>query len=134
MFEGKLTINRIGNIGEDKIILRVRDTNSTIPILEIEVSLEEFMRALTGLASVPCKGYLTSTDLLKYVGYARVVADEYMDKFNVLNAEEARSLIAKDFIEKYKGTDWKILDDGLSLKQEGDKYRYKVFRYVPMQV
>ena len=134
MFEGKLTITRIGIIGEDKISIKLKDSNSTIPVIEIEISLEELMRALTGLASVPCECYMTPTELLQYVGYARVVADEYMDKPNTFKVEELRELITKDFTLKYGGTDWRILDDGLTSKQEGDKYKYRIFKYVPHQI
>ena len=49
MKKGKLTICRHGIIDEDYISLQISDKNSSKPVIEAKISLENFMRALTNL-------------------------------------------------------------------------------------
>ena len=50
--KGLLSINRFGLIGEDVIRIKLRDANSRLEVLEIEVKPDDFARALMSVASV----------------------------------------------------------------------------------
>ena len=57
MKKGKLTICRHGIIDEDYISLQISDKNSSKPVIEAKISLENFMRALTNLSSVEMESH-----------------------------------------------------------------------------
>ena len=58
--EGKLTISRIG----DKIEIALEDRSSSIEFVRASVGLQDFTKALTGLALIPVEFELKGSELV----------------------------------------------------------------------
>ena len=93
--DGQITISRpqYGN-GTKKIVITIKDTNSVIDFIELEIDYVNFTEAITGLAYSECK---FETRLLDKVGKKRII-DNF--EFEMDNPKLSRS---KEFaIEKVK--------------------------------
>lgn len=65
--EGKITISRTSsNVEGEFISIQIRDKNSTLGIVDVEMSLEDFALALTGVSRMPAQ--LKVADSLENVG------------------------------------------------------------------
>ena len=52
---GKLTVSKPINGTETYINISLKDIDAGIDFVEVKISLEDFMQAITGLAMVPCE-------------------------------------------------------------------------------
>ena len=56
----KITISKVNsNRREDFISMRVKDENSSLVVVELEMSLKDFAEAITGLGNVHCVGEIS---------------------------------------------------------------------------
>ena len=135
MTQGKLTILRHGSIGEDNIVIRLEDEKSGCRVFELEISLENFTRAITNLSSQDCDFLLNIKDINKF-DKQKEVKTIYMDRPDYFcSQEEIRKEVLKNLQElKNNGEieqDWQIWTDGTNQQQNNpQKYHYCICRYV----
>lgn len=132
--KGRLTICRTtSNMRGDYITLRVKDDSSAIGIIELQVELEDMMKALTGLSEVGC-------DIVKVVNNKQVsnlgkllIADTVYCKkipFTLDGKESQKDEVLRDFREKYQGDGWELNYDGTSSRQDGREHHYHIRKYI----
>ena len=122
MTQGKLTILRHGSIGEDNIVIRLEDEKSGCRVFELEISLENFTRAITNLSSQDCDFLLNIKDINKF-DKQKEVKTIYMDRPDYFCSQ----LKNNGEIEQ----DWQIWTDGTNQQQNNpQKYHYCICRYV----
>jgi hypothetical protein len=73
MFDGKLTISRIGNTSEDYMQIELSDSNSGLRVLDVEIDVVELMRAITNLGYRPCKFRLYAVKDVGDIGKKKIV-------------------------------------------------------------
>ena len=105
MNNGRLTISRPNYGGEQqKISIKVRDDNSRITFLEIEIDLAKFTECLTGLSEVDCN--------IKTRGLGKVGKTKEMKPFEFEMPEDKkwdndRKVIAANLASKLAPEGWK---------------------------
>lgn len=62
--KGRLTISRIGALKNDYIRMALEDESSGIEFLAVNISLENFCRAVTRAGSLPCEYTLAGVELI----------------------------------------------------------------------
>lgn len=126
----KLSISRVQTSkGDSYMRVSIIDANSGIEFTSVEVSLLQFMEALTGLCEVPCTHRTRNTDYLgKYyvseprtitaphLGYNKEVYEEWL----LNNAQEEGWII-----DSYLGSQRSI-----KYKDGNAVLNYRVFKYV----
>lgn len=90
--DGKITICRTGLLHEDCIRLDIHDKNSSVPVIKCEISMDEFMRALTGCSERPMK-MKVNTEAHKYIG-KKLIVEEL-----VVAHETLKEMFAEDYKE-----------------------------------
>lgn len=138
MNKGFITINRKGIIEEDFIELQLKDAESRNRFVEVRIPLDEFMRALTGVAERPME-YEINDKVLGTLGRTRVVQRVNMDLplGFIYDRNKIEELVTRDFNERafYKNG-WFLKDCGTNTIQDNreiDGHRiwtYKIERYV----
>ena len=134
---GKLTICRHGIIDEDYISLQISDKNSSKPVIEAEISLENFMRALTNLSSVETK-YKVRQEFAELWGKTVEVKDILipMDFTQIsVKQDEIKKEVERYFKSMQNkgvyGEEWMIKSDGTSRQQNvTGKWKITICRYI----
>ena len=134
---GKLTICRHGIIDEDYISLQISDKNSSKPVIEAEISLENFMRALTNLSSVETK-YKVRQEFAELWGKTVEVKDILipMDFTQIsVKQDEIKKEVERYFKSMQNkgvyGEEWMIKSDGTSRQQNvTGKWKIKICMYI----
>lgn len=131
---GRLTICRHGIIDEDHISLQIADRNSSKPVIEAEISLENFMRALTNLSSVEMQ-YRVRQEFADLWGKKIEAKDILLPmRFDTFNKEE----ISKEVVRYFKslqnkgvyGEEWQIKSDGTNRQQNvANCWKITICRY-----
>ena len=137
MKTGKLTICRHGIIDEDYISLQISDKNSSKPVIEAEISLENFMRALTNLSSVETK-YKVRQEFAELWGKTVEVKDILipMDFTQIsVKQDEIKKEVERYFKSMQNkgvyGKEWAIKSDGTSRQQNiTGKWKITICRYI----
>lgn len=105
---GKITISRQGKIDDDdKMVISIEDSNSSLRVIEIELSLENFARAITNLAFVDCSFVMWGNSDL--IGKKMEVKYETVDmgkSFRSLRDNEESKKIVRDAISKFEVEGW----------------------------
>lgn len=136
MKKGKLTICRHGIIDEDYISLQISDKNSSKPVIEAEISLENFMRALTNLSSVEME-YKVRQEFAELWGKTVEVKDillpmdftEISTKLDEIKKEVERYFKSMQNKGVY-GKEWTIKSDGTSRQQNvAGMWKVTICRY-----
>ena len=138
MNKGFITINRKGIIEEDYIKLQLKDAESRNRFVEVRIPLDEFMRAMTGVAERPME-YEINNKVLGTLGRTRVVQRVNMDlplDFSY-DRNKIEELVIRNFNERafYKNG-WFLKDYGTNTQQNntfinGHRiWTYKIERYV----
>lgn len=137
MKKGKLTICRHGIIDEDYISLQISDTNSSKPVIEAKISLENFMRALTNLSSVEME-YKIRQEFAELWGKTVEVKDILIpmayEKISI-NNEEMKKEVERYFKSMQNkgvyGEEWMIKSDGTSRQQNvAGMWKMTICRYI----
>lgn len=137
MKKGKLTICRHGIIDEDYISLQISDKNSSKPVIEAKISLENFMRALTNLSSVEME-YKVRQEFAELWGKTVEAKDILipMDYKKIsTNNEEMKKEVERYFKSMQNkgvyGKEWKIKSDGVNRQQNiADRWKITICRYI----
>lgn len=122
--KGKLTIGRRGIIGEDYISINLEDSNSHLRVLELDISLDNLMRALTNLSYVDCE-YTFNKKACDLFGKTQEVKTVSMPS-NLLNGiynKKSRSKIVKNWFDEQQflgniSKEWSIKCDGIDNRQD----------------
>lgn len=122
--KGKLSIYRRGIIGEDFITIELEDSNSYTKVVNIDISLDNLMRALTNLASVNCR-YEFNKDNSNLFGKIQEVKTISMPS-KILDGvydKESKSRIVKNWFgeQQFLGNiskEWSIKCDGTDSRQD----------------
>lgn len=137
MKKGKLTICRHGIIDEDYISLQISDKNSSKPVIEAEISLENFMRALTNLSSVEME-YKVRQEFAELWGKTVEVKD-ILIPFDFTQISTKQDEIKKEVERYFKsmqnkgvyGKEWIIKSDGTSRQQNvAGMWKVTICRYI----
>ena len=122
--KGKLTIGRRGIIGEDYISIELEDSNSHLKVVELDISLDNLMRALTNLACVDCE-YEFNKDNSNLFGKIQEVKTISMPSkmLDGVYDKESKSKIVKNWFgeQQFLGNiskEWSIKCDGTGSRQD----------------
>lgn len=135
MKKGKLTICRHGIIDEDYISLQIADMNSSKPVIEAQISLENFMRALTNLSSIEMK-YKVRQEFADLWGKKIEAKDILLPmSFNTFNKDEISREVTRYFTSLQNkgvyGEEWQIKSDGTNRQQNvANCWKITICRYV----
>ena len=122
--KGKLTVGRRGIIGEDYISIELKDDSSLLKVLELDIPLDDLMRALTGLASVECEYTLNkkATNLFGKTQEVKTITMPSSILENVYDKETKSRLVNIWFGEQqFLGNipeEWRIKCDGTTIRQD----------------
>ena len=102
--KGNITITRpqCGN-GDEYILIKLKDCDAVLNILEIKMSYSDFTKAITGLSSVECS---FTARKLENVGKKRVM-EEIVFEFKDDNYE-GRKERAYDLAREIAGPEWEV--------------------------
>lgn len=122
--KGKLTIGRRGIIDEDYISIELEDSNSHLKVVELDISLDNLMRALTNLACVGCE-YTFNKKACDLFGKTQETKTISMPS-NLLDGvynKESKSKIVKNWFgeQQFLGNiskEWSIKCDGTGSRQD----------------
>ena len=103
--DGKLTISRYNDFGnKDPIHITITDEKSGVSFCDIEMSLENFARAITGISLQKCN---FSTHNLSKVGMKREIKSESVqtpDDFSSSNKDEKIKILKPYNIDGWQGS------------------------------
>jgi hypothetical protein len=123
MNTGKITISISS---DDKWRITVLDEKSGVMVAAIELTLENFSRAMGGLARTECDimQYPTA-DESNLIGLKKITE-------TIKQAKAPNKLIQRDDIKDWLSVhpEWQLHDDGTSSQQPHDEHRFIVKRYV----
>ena len=135
--KGKLTIGRRGIIGEDYISIELEDSNSHLKVVELDISLDNLMRALTNLACVGCE-YTINKKAINLFGKIQEVKTISMPS-KILDGvydKETKSRLVNIWFgeQQFLGNiskEWSIKSDGVNSRQDTrDEHRLVICRFV----
>lgn len=111
--------------------IEISDTSSNLGVVYAEISIQEFMRALTGSIERECM-YMCYTNNKDKWGKILETKKETMPMpEDTTNKDKVLELVVKDYRKKYgHGNKWRIHHSGIGAKQSGDKWIYTVGRYI----
>lgn len=104
MLDGNISIHAVTSGPEKKVCIWIEDKDSTIQILEIEMTMKDFALALTGQSYIPMKFHLSDTTK---VG----MQHEVKQMFVTFNRSDFENVIGDDIeidraIKKYEVNGW----------------------------
>ena len=119
--KGLLSINRFGLIGEDVIRIKLRDANSRLEVLEIEVKPDDFARALMSVADQDAEFTLNEKSV-EVLGKKRIVQKVNMDLpsgSGLPPKEEIVGLVKNNFVERdFEARGWRLRATGVESHQD----------------
>ena len=130
MNKASVTISRNSH---DKVMLRVTCDTSRVLISEVELSLEDYALAVTGLSEVNGQlvRHVSESNAAK-IGLKKIVEDRSIDtdeNWWKLSKDEKRVYVQADL-----PTGYEIQNDGCSTQQNTrGKHQYSICKWVPME-
>lgn len=119
--KGLISINRFGLIGEDIIRIKLRDANSRLEVIEIEMKPDDFARALMNVADQDAE-FEVFLKGIEYLGKKRIVQKVNMDLpsgSGIPPKEEIVGLVENDFIKRdFASRGWSIRTTGVGSQQD----------------
>lgn len=112
--------------------ISIQDENSGIKIIEIEMNMESFLDAITGLAySKGTIKFLPDKKSFDNIGKKRETKSIFVERPPAYDSEERIKSI-KESVEKSNELvdGWHLFDDGCRSKQNGKKHKVVLKRYV----
>jgi len=130
----KVTIsNRRGHDSGSVIAITITDDSSGLQIVEVEMSPENFVECLTGLAYAPAT-FLSLIDKKIYenVGRKRETKTIFVDKPSLYADAESRK---KEVLKSVEGSGelrdgWMLHSDGIGTQQPTDRHAVVLYRFV----
>lgn len=123
---GSITISRTN---QDLVMIRIKDDKSLLPVVDMELSLENYALLITGLGSI--KGELSVFDNYESVAKERETKTITMPRVQSYDKKVIADAVVVHFKclpEALEG--WMIHSDGASTKQMGEVHKYSIKRYV----
>lgn len=132
----RVSISRPHGSGKDYIRLEIDDNRSSITLVELEIDLESFAKALTGLQSVPAT-YLQCIDEndIHKINKRKVTEHVYCNRLSSVSStkEDQRAEVFKHFNHVYRSQGWELWSDGTRSQQRSDEHRYVICKYVEVE-
>lgn len=129
----KVTISKKNlTSGEQAITISIKDSISSVNIIEVGLTMEDFSQCLTGLAYSPAKYYyLVPEENVKNIGKVKLLKDMKVDVSGLTYSDEKESRVWDDFENGPEYRDgWMIWDDGTTTQQNGKLHNYSIYKYV----
>lgn len=118
---GLISINRFGLIGEDVIRIKLRDANSRLEVIEIEMKPDDFARALMNVADQDAE-FEVFLKGIEYLGKKRIVQKVNMDLpsgSGIPPKEEIKKLVKENFDKRdFASRGWKLRATGIETHQD----------------
>ena len=118
---GLISINRFGLIGEDVIRIKLRDANSRLEVIEIEMKPDDFARALMNVADQDAE-FEVFLKGIEYLGKKRIVQKVNMDLpsgSGIPPKEEIKKLVKENFDKRdFASRGWKLRATGIENHQD----------------
>lgn len=128
--EAKVTIGR-RNLGDDEVVaISIKDSASGLVVVEIEISLESFASAVTGLSFCPAEYRFKPTQFtVDNICKNREVKRISLTKPDTFDRDDRKANIARQIEESGELVDgWMLFDDGCG-SQQNEKY-HKATLYI----
>lgn len=116
--------------GKERIKISIGDRDSSLRLIELEMTYDEFTRALTGVASSPAEvRAIIGVEGFKNLGKIRKTKTVECAKVSY-KKDEQREEVLRDFAENYEPDGWELGGDGCDSQQHGEKHHYHVRKFV----
>ena len=116
--EGRLTISRPSySDGRKRVIITIEDYDASVTLVTVEVGLEEFASALTGLAYQPVELHLGPVERF---GKKKVRSTMHIEIPSGTSFNERKEVAKRIAEEKAKAEGWEVVG---SLESQGSFYR-----------
>lgn len=109
--------------------LRIEDQHSGDRILNISMSLEELGLLITGLHGVKGEADVYPAN----IAMKREVREVYCNRTDSYDKDDQRIIVQSDFLTNPELDGWQLHNDGCDTQQRGDRHKYTVKRYVPVE-
>ncbi len=129
--KGSITISRVSyNDGSSHMQIRLRDETSRCRFVEVTLSLEDFTRALTAEAEIPCDLEIAN---LRLLGLNRECRSQVLPRWDYRdkNAERIAAFLAPYEVDEWKAESRDLFN---SNRWEGDGVRVGFVRFVAPSV
>ena len=129
--EAKITISRQSPInGDDVLSIRIIDSQSSLVVVQVVMSAEDFALAISGSGFRPAKyAFCPTIKSSKNYRKKRITEDRFCSKVNTFSKDDQRLEVEAHFLMSGDSEEWKILSDGTGTQQPPDKHRYTIVRY-----
>lgn len=127
-----ITISKPHRAGtKDVINIELVATTARIRVVNVEIPLEDFARAIMGTVNVPCTTVVPPAAVLQHLGDHREVITVDLIKpagFPISKTEIPGAL--KPIIKPWIDSGWELFDDGTYARQNNPiKHTVKFYRY-----
>ncbi len=131
--KGNLTISKPTNISLGQhISIKISDEKSGMKIVELNLSLEDFAKCITGQAHM--KGdldFVIREEDRKKVGKKKELRTLCCEKQSYSKNEQRMTVLSHfDQWRREMGEEWEIWSDGTTTQQRNSHHEYTVCRYV----
>lgn len=119
----KTLLDLSSGLGNNHFNLRVEDAHSGDTILNIEMSLEDLGKLVTG-KNITIKG-----DMYQQANIAKKRVVHKVNVEKVFDKDEQKSIVVQDFEERFKGEGWELFDTGITTQQPNKHHTYTIVKY-----
>lgn len=132
--KAKVTISKRGGYkGEGEFHITIKDSASSMRIVEVSMSLTEFAEAIGGISECEADIELIPNEyaVARY-GKKKVTERVYMDKSLILgdSKDHRQAAVNAHFLSTYSGDGWELWSDGVGTQQYSEKWQYIICKYV----
>jgi len=130
MSNAKVSINRTNSNQRDTdfISITIEDRLSGRQIIRVEMEMEHFGAAITGLSSMPAVyNYVMTPEVAALIGKVRETKHALIDRVEFkMTSEQVKEGIESELVDG-----WQLFDDGTGTQQPNkDKHKAILIRYV----
>lgn len=133
MKNGKITISRPYG-GEDYVQIQIKDSDSSLKLVELKLTMEDYAYLITGLSEIDCKvtGIISEDNFhklgkTKYVEYIPIIV-EGKNKWDIQKMIKSDPEFLNQFIPFEDG--WLLWSDGTKSQQNDEYYKIIICRYL----
>lgn len=122
----KVTISRSSS---GLINLRVKDESSTLPIVELAMTPEDFAECVTGVAFCPgTASFMPNEFTVQRYGMKAIT--KHVECRRPKSTENTRDVVVEDFTKNWAPHNWELFDDGVRTQQNGKEHNYVIRKFI----
>lgn len=130
--KGRVSISRVSsNMSEDFMAIDIEDSSSGLTIVRTEMSLENFAKVITGQGNMECElRRMPSAYTTERYGMKAETKTVLLDNISRYHDKEILKDKIKEAVGPHLVDGWELWQDGTGSRQDGEKWKAILLRYV----